>query len=436
MHLVFAAILALTQHWLLVSDLHVNPFAGGTAPSGYHDDSNWALFDSTLAQMRKAAPDARVVVISGDFLAHHWETKAAHARPDETPAAAALQTMSRIERSFANAFPKAQFVITMGNNDDPCGDYRASVNSPYLSSLARIWAPLVNRGGAAPDFVRTFSQQGSYVAKLPIAGMRAIALDDVSWSIFYRPCAGSRGNPPRAQLAWLSNALAGVPQGTRSILVMHIPPGVDPTSTLIAHRLVIVPFLNDGMRAAFLQTLAANRANIAFALAGHMHRGGFRIAGGVPLVLAPSISPVYANNPAFLRLDVDDRGTLRDSAEYAYSVPGGTWSQIATFDRVYGASGLTAADLAAAHRRIGEDPQVRERWAYAMVGGAGNEPQILRSWRSFWCAQTGYGADYAACAGDRRRLAVLPVALALLAAAVVLVIGGLALLLARQRRAR
>jgi hypothetical protein len=238
-----------------------------------------------------------------------------------------------------------------------------------------------------------------------------------------------------AEMSWLTDTLASAPPGTRNVIVMHIPPGVDPASTLLAHRLLIVPFMAGDMRSRLL-TLFSQRNDIAFAIAGHMHRNGFRIAGGVPLIVAPAISPVYENNPTFLRLDVDDSGVPLDERQYAYSEPDGTWSQIFDFDRTYGVTSLKAPQLLAAHRAIADNTSVRNAWALSMTGGSFYSRTILAAWRSFWCAETGFGSDYARCAGDQRRLVVLPVVLALIAAAVILVLAAVVLRLARQRRAR
>lgn len=435
MNLVFAALLALTQPWLLVSDLHVIPYSSGDYPSYYRSDTNWALLDSTVEEMRQAVPDARVIVISGDFLAHNFATWSRRGRPNQSVTASALYTMSRIESAFARAFPKAQFVIALGNNDDPCGDYRTSPDSPYLAAVARIWAPLVNRGGAAPDFIRSFSHNASYTARVPANGVRVVAVDDVYWSVLYRPCRATRANQRAAEMSWLANTLARTPRGVRNVILMHIPPGVDPASTLLTHRLLIVPFMSDDMR-AHLFSLFSERNDIAFAIAGHMHRNGFRIAGGVPLIVAPAISPVYENNPTFLRLDVDERGVPVDERQYAYSIREGAWSEIFDFDRSYDVTSLKAPQLLAAHRLIGDNSAAREKWAQSMTGGSYFSREILAAWQSFWCAQTAFGSQYVRCAGDQRRAAILPVALALFAALIVLALGALGLRLARQRGTR
>src|SRR5690242_17631762 len=97
MHLFFAVLLALTQQWLVVSDLHVEPFDSSPEPSYYGSDSNWALVDATIAQMRQAEPNPAVVVISGDFLAHHFDTRARASKTHASTAQVAIDVMARIE---------------------------------------------------------------------------------------------------------------------------------------------------------------------------------------------------------------------------------------------------------------------------------------------------------------------------------------------------
>ncbi len=433
MHLIFAALLAVTQQWLVVSDLHVDPFDRRSAPAWYTNDSNWALFDSTVAQMRKAAPHAKVVVIAGDFLVHHFASRVHQAQSKVSVSGVAVQTMARVARSLGRAFPQAQFLITLGNNDDPCGDYRTAPDTPYLAAVARIWAPLVNRNGAAPQFERDFAHWGSYTARLPEPSLRAIVLDDVYWSIVYRPCSRAGIAAPGAQMDWFARELQTTPQRTKSVVLFHIPPGIDPSSTLSAHRLLIVPYWRDDMRTRFLTATSRNAGRMAFVIAGHTHRAGFRLAGGVPFLIAPAVSPVYSNNPSFAALSVGSDGTLQNYRLYAYDEPSRAWSQIFDFNHAYGVRGFTVASLTAAHSQIARDRAARRQWENAMVGDS-QAYEIDDSWRAFWCAQTELGRQYAGCAGDRKRAVILPIAAALIGAIVVLAVVWLVLRVAGQRR--
>lgn len=439
--MLFAALLAFCllpcaaradQHWLAVSDLHVDPFGSDPQPAGYHTDSNWPLFESALEAMHRAQPDPAVIFITGDLLAHQWPAiSRAHG---QSPAAAAEQTMQRIAHDFNRRFPRAQFVMVLGNNDDPCGDYQSSPGTPYFAHLARIWAPLVNRRGAAPGFMRDFSSTGAYTAKLPLPSVQAVALDDVSWALLYRGCGRAAADAARAQISMLAQALHSS-RAAHSIVVAHLPPGVDPQGTLLTHRLIIVPFLNGYWNAAALSTLGRAKARVAFVLAGHTHRNDFRLFDGVPVLVAPALSPIYDNNPGFLSLSVNADGTLADYSEYAYDEDSGTWGVQSDFKRALSASGFNAVQLTAAHARIERDADVRDRWAAMLMNGSQHREVDRGNWRIFWCAQVDTGRSYAACAGARSRAEILPALAALLAAAVLFGLTLAVLRLARHRRA-
>lgn len=420
MHLLFAALLL--QHWLLATDLHVEPGRGGPLPAVYGRDTNGALLDSTVAQMRKSDPAPQVVILSGDFLAHQFPHNVQLAE----------RTMARVVKAFNTAFPHAQFVIVPGNNDDPCGDYRTTPGSAYFGYIAHLWAPLVNRNGAAPDFEKNFAQYGWYSARLP-GGLRALALDSVYWSVVYRRCADYHPDASRRELRWFAQSLDRIPAGSRSLVVMHIPPGVDPHSTIIAHRLLIVPFLREDVSSAFVRILSEREKAIGIVIAGHTHRDDFRLFGGVPILLAPSVSPVYANNPAFLRLDIAAGGTLQDYRPYFYDEWSGEWRTGQSFDETFGVKAFSASALASVHARLAADPDLRARWARMFMSGAGRRDVNSGTWRTYWCAQTEPAGGFVGCAGLGRRVELLPVAAGVAAA---LIIGGLALLTVRLGRAR
>lgn len=414
--------LLLAVHWLVASDLHVIPHSSAAAPGVAGKDTNWGLFDSTLAQMKKADPGAPVVILPGDFLEHHF--------PNNAPLAE--KTMSRIARSMDRAFPRAQFVVVPGNNDDPCGDYRATPGSPYFARLAQIWAPLVNRRGAAPNFARSFSQYGWYSAALP-GGERLVALDSVYWSVIYRRCANYHPDAPKREMRWFEQTLRTLPEGSRALVVMHIPPGVDPHSTLVAHRLLVIPFMQAGYSAAFVRTLAKYRDRIAFVIAGHEHRDDFRVFGSVPVLLAPSISPIYDNNPAFLELDLARDGSLNDYTPVAFDEETRTWRRLGSFDATYGVAAFSASALARVRGRLHDRQVSLSQWNRFFMSGSGDRDIDSGTWSTYWCAQANLAGPFVQCTGMENRLRVLPI-IAGVAAAVLL--GLIAFAVMRRRRAR
>jgi Calcineurin-like phosphoesterase len=402
-HLVLALAM---QHWLVVNDIHLDPFS--KAGVVYGSDTTATLWRSAVRAMHADVPDARVVLLGGDMLAHHFAAKAvaAHASPQ----ASALATVRTIADSLGAAFPRAQFLVALGNNDDPCGDYRSDTGGPYLLQLARVWQPLVNRGGAAPTFVAQFSRGGYYTARLPLRAARAIVLNSVFWSFLYSGgCYSRPRNPGAMQLAWLQRQLERLPPGEAAIGLMHMPPGFDPQSTALVHRVVAVPFLRSSSNRALLRIVGSHAKALRFIVAAHTHRYDFRIPADVPMIIASSISPVYLNNPAFFVLDVDADGVLHDVHPYVYDPDTLGWIAKPSFAAMYGVHEITASSLGAIAAKIRSDASVRSAWSAAFDAWSRSDGGFGDAWLPYACAQTELGAGYAACAGTARRTRILVV---------------------------
>jgi hypothetical protein len=344
------------------------------------------LFASALREMHAVDPNPPVVVIGGDLLAHDMERRYATA------------TAVAIARDFNRVFPRAQFVLTLGNEDSGCGDYDVAPNSAFLRDVARAWEPLVNRHRAAPNFLRTFSRDGFYTASLPLRGTRAVVIDDVFWSPRYRSECGPARGVAATMLAELTRALAS--SSGRSWVFLHIPPGIDAYSTThLTHRLAVVPFLDPEPRARFTE-LAGNPANhVGLVFAGHTHKFAYRIvdaagAHPVPILLVPAISPIFGNAPSFLTANVSPGGIVSGVEEISYLH--GRWQDDGGF-RSLGVGELTGTELRGLQERLARDRSLRARFAALYNGDA--PPEINESnWRSYWCAATTFAAaDFRAC---------------------------------------
>ena len=402
------------QSWLVVSDIHFDPFAKGASPSSYGRDSNARLLDSTIAQMRRVQAHPSVVVIAGDFLAHHFARLAQ--RHGAAPAQAALQAMRTMAARFNRAFPSARFIVALGNNDDYCGDYRSEGDDAYQRALAGIWAPLVTRNHARTSFNTTFLRGGYYSDVVLDGGLQVLVLNDVPWSIFARgSCEATTGNPAAAERRWLARALA---QPHATAVIGHIPAGIDASTTALLRGLWSVPFLkpsDDGMLVRELGT-----ASVRWALFGHTHRFDLRLIGGVPALLVASISPVYRNNPAFYVVSLGRDGALRDvQAEY-FDETTRRWRTPGSFDRTFGVTRLDRGAFEAIHRRIALDPRVRALWQAQSVSWSTHA--ALPNWRYAWCAQRVPSAGYAACAHVRTRARLVWSVLAIIAIALLLLL--------------
>ncbi len=371
---------ATDRPWIFAADIHLDP-TGRFANGKYGQDTNPELLASAIRQMQQVDPDPPVVVLDGDFLAHIFiERKQAAA------------TIGAIAQQFDRAFPHAQFLLALGNEDSDCGDYGVPASSAFLGEIARAWEPLVNRHGAAPDFLRTFPVDGFYVTHLPLPGLRAIVLDDVFWSPRYRNACDGSAHPGGQTLHDLRAALQ-TPAAGPTWIMLHIPPGIDAFSTAhLAHNLVVVPFLDPGAKDAFVAAATAPNRPVHLIVAAHTHKFAFRIAGdgdgATPMLLVPSISPIFKNAPSFLTVHVDANATIVAAEDWTRI--DGVWADRGRLASL-GMPDLSVVSILALQHRLENDPAARALFARLYNGDA--PPEINESnWRTYWCAATDLSA--------------------------------------------
>jgi len=404
--------------WLFTSDIHFNPLDDpklaaqlANSPVGqwdallsaqshpfasYGSDTNFTLLQSALARMKQQLPDAPVVFISGDFLPHHFREQwnaAASDISDAAFAAFADKTIAYLAYTFDRAFPHAQFVITLGNNDSACGDYLVAPNSPFLQHFAAAWEPLVNRNGAAPDFAHEFANDGDYVATLP-GGTRVIAVNSNAWSALAKNGCDPGGSAANDVMTWFEHAVAQAPAGAHTWAILHIPPGIDAYSSLRGGK--PVSFYRPELLTRMRSVHAADGAPLGLIVAGHLHNDGYRIVDATPLMLVPSISPNHANNPAFFVATINPAASaIADYRAYeldlaAAGLHGTTaqWRYEYDFDDAYslGSAGFSVASLETLQKEIAADETIRNAEADRYVSGALVQAITDRTWRAYWCA--------------------------------------------------
>lgn len=421
--------------WLAAGDVHLDPFDRSSVAAARGKDTNPALFASALRAMRAAEPDPAVILLTGDFLAHRWAQLVRERGGGQSAEDAAVDAMDAMARAFGRAFPHAQFALALGNNDAPCGDYRSDPNGKFLREAARAWTPLVNRNGSSPRFAKALAGDGYYTVQLRAQRLQLVVLDTVVFSQEYRGTCARGQAAASAELAWLKGALRAAPEGARSVVLMHVPPGYDAFSTELTHGFLPWPYLNDRDNAALVKILTDSQARIAFSIAGHAHRFDVRLFGAAPLIVLGSISPIYRNDPVFYRLRVGS--ALEDLAAYAFDEGARSWRGPYDFDRTWHVGRLDAASLAGVHAQLAADPAARDAWSAASVAWSTHVPRNLRVWRGAtwripWCAQTFSAQGFARCAGIERRAAV---ARAAIVAVVLLALVGLAVAIGAAVRA-
>ncbi len=413
-----------TRRIVAFSDLHFNPFSDSTLVdslanvdvgrwraifgrsaqkrfSPYGKDTNYPLFASALSAMQRAEPNAALVLFAGDFMSHHFQDEyRKYAR--DTSAAALAQFTAKTNRflalELATAFPGAQVLPALGNNDSGCGDYMSQPGSAFLRSFAEAFEPLVNRNGSSPAFVENFARAGHYSAFAPAAGARVIVLNDVYWSPRYaNACGSSSATPGRDALAWLERELnESRSRGEQVWLLAHIPVGVDAYATSQADSVVNV--MDPAYSSALISLIGRFRTTVRYGIYGHTHMNEFRVitdSGGQPRLGnlgTPSVSPLFANNPAFFVLSVDSpSGALTDYATYSLtnlSTAGATvpaaWSREYDFTETYGSGGLSAPSLSRVFGLLATDSTMRAKYIHFYDSGSGTS-NIASKWRPYWC---------------------------------------------------
>jgi len=269
--------------------------------------------------------------------------------------------------------------VALGNNDSGCADYQLDPNSAFLRDLAPVVASALPPSDRAAVLDR-FPVDGAYSVSLAPAlpRTRLIVLNDLFFSRRYRTCAGADDPAPAAaSLAWLRQQLVQAQRsGQRVWFMAHIPPGVDPYSTVTKFRNVCagespVSFLSsEGLAEQLVQSAPIVR----LAIFAHTHMDELRLltppahsasspSSSVAVKLVPSISPVDGNNPSFTVARIDPAtAVLQDYQVIAASNQTGigtTWSVEYDYGQAYHEAQFSPHALAQLIAEFENDPHAQ-----------------------------------------------------------------------------
>jgi sphingomyelin phosphodiesterase acid-like 3 len=365
---------------LLISDIHLDPLADASiikqliaAPvaqwtsifqssqqkslSAYGSDVNYPLFSSTLVEAAMLEP-FDYVVFTGDALRHNFSQAfaAAGGTSSQFPAFAAKTAVfmvRELQRSL-----KVPVLAAIGNNDSGCGDYQIPPGSPFLAALADELTVLRN----SPEAKATFRLGGFFsVAHPTVANQDIVVLNSVFWSASYASCTPKPGDPGEAEIEWLGWKLYAARLLHRGVtLVMHIPPGMDGYSSSKGGKCTnAVSFWQDKYATQFLALMKTYSDVVQLAFAGHTHMDDFRVSPGgapsLPLRIAPSVSPIFNNNPGVSVLSYNLKtAAVSDIATFYLALSSATpqWAKEYQFSAAYGVSDFSAASLSTVAARI------------------------------------------------------------------------------------
>lgn len=377
-------------------------------------DTSYAQLQSSLRAMRRNAPDAKLMTVSGDLIAHGFTCRFAALVPGKRQsdyAAFVEKTVEYVTSELRRTFPGVPVYVALGNNDSDCGDNRLDQGSDFLAavgqSVAAGWPRSMNqvdRKQAMADF----AGGGYYSVKMaaPLLNTRLIVLDDLFMLTQYATCGGKPDRTAAtAQIAWLWKELDGARRRGEQVWVMgHIPPGVDIYSTFAKMRNVCggeVPAMflwSDGLANA----LAANADVVRLGIFAHTHMDELRLlepeggakGGAVAIKIVASISPVNGNSPSFTVAQVDAASaTLRDYAVFAASSRAGnpTWSKEYDYAKTYHAASFSPVALEKLIGKFRDDPDAKTEASRAYIGNffVGDNSSLIKPlWPQYVCGLT------------------------------------------------
>jgi hypothetical protein len=400
-----------TSQFLWLSDLHFNPTANpklvdalaeadvhewprilGPATEGrfsrFGEDTNWALFASAFAAMRKTASGVKFTVVTGDVLVHRFREKfqsAATKHDDEAFRRFARKTMQFVAGQLETIAPGKPILFALGNNDSECGDYALQPRGAFLKDTSALIAKLLGPLGDEAS-LRDWAASGSYSVPLPgLTHRRAIVVNSVYFAAKYRnACAAGGGDPALDEIHWLEGKLAEAKERRDKVwLILHIAPGIDGYAT--AHQknggTAAVPMWKPVYTEEFRKLLLRYHDTVSISLAGHEHVDDFRLIGNSLVLMTPGVSPVVGQNPAFRVVSFRADGVLSDEATYYLSNLDGVLNEAAPewkleydFAKSWGARALDFKSFRRLYRDAETRPAMRKQWLsfYAVSRPAGS----------------------------------------------------------------
>ncbi len=406
------------QQFLIVSDIHFNPLANpalagqlmAAEPSQwesifaadahspaqkYMEDSSWALFSALITGMQNIQPRPRLVILTGDVLAHKFQDKFNAATQSAGPAAFrsfVSKTFTFIGLELQKGSAGVPVVYTLGNNDEECGDYALQPNGPFLQDTQEMVRSLAS---AKANAMAQWGETGSYTLANPLASHhRIIALNSNFWSRRYvNSCADKtvQTDPGQATMKWLAGQLEDARKhGDKVWLAYHIPPGIDGHSSSRTNDVVM--FWKPEYAEKFYTLLDQYRKTIELNLAGHTHLDDIRLvktAHTLTLVLMnPAVSPNVGQNPAYRLVTVDSKARPVDITTYFMpNLADEKWVPEYSTRQVYGLKTLDAKSFLGLYLSLNTSLAAGNKWKlhYSVSRPAGVSDNKKYS-RSLYCA--------------------------------------------------
>ncbi|MFN7095992.1 MAG: metallophosphoesterase [Gammaproteobacteria bacterium] len=313
-------------------------------PSTSGTDTNTALFNSLLAEVRLLPRSYHFVLLTGDFLAHNYQRDFQQFTGDNSQQdyqQFVNKTYQFLQLQFQQVFPEVPVYIALGNNDSYDGNYYSQPNGDFYKNLTQLWQRMIPNAANKASFEQTFPQAGYYAITVPTrfkATNRIIFLNTV---LFSAVATGPDITAAAQQeLNWLQQQLQSAQKNKQQVwLVYHIPNGVDAYYTV--NKKAITMSWQPQYNKVFFNLVNKYSQTIVGLISAHVHMDGAQIMhmksmGRIVNTFIPAISPVYGNYPAFKIYDYNPR-SMRITNFQTYYLPVSTkdWALEYDFNKVY-----------------------------------------------------------------------------------------------------
>lgn len=286
--------------------------------SSWGHETNYPLLKQVLeAAGQTAAGDGRVLIFSGDILAHKFSETFFELYGKEDPEALnafIYKTVVFFATQVRERFGDIPVVFTLGNNDAYAGDYQLVSGGKFLADTADALYNIFLLGGAdRKSYFDTYPAGGYFVAEPPGANVWFVSLNTIFFSRNRTDeGAGPANNTALAELVWLEQVLGEADGAGKKVwIVMHIPPGSDIFGTIHTYMdpsgqiSDAMDFWKEAYQVRFLEICQRYAHVIGPIFAGHTHMDEYRLIlqrdgkSYKAVIVTPGVSPQFGNNPAF-----------------------------------------------------------------------------------------------------------------------------------------
>jgi sphingomyelin phosphodiesterase acid-like 3 len=312
--------------------------------------------------------------------------------------------------------------VALGNNDSDCGDYQLDAGSEFLAQAGRILTESLPPS-ERQEALKEFGKGGYYSITMaePMRATRLIVVNDLFLSPRYRTCAGKPDQvAATSEMLWLEQQFRLARSSGQTVWVIgHIPPGIDPYSTVAGFRNVCagqapVTFLSSDKLA---DLMVENAEVIRLGIFAHTHMDEMRLLEAddselkdarehsAAIKMVPSISPVDGNAPSFTIARVDpSSAVLQNYDAIEASNPSGieaTWSKEYDYAETYHQAQFSPSavkDLAEKfHADAGAKTELSQAYLRNYFVGD-RSPELSMIWPEYVCTLTNHTAKaFAAC---------------------------------------